>query len=106
MNISDIFSNTIKTRHARKLFANTLSTENLIYGEFEILYLLLNEEPLQPSKIGAQLHCEPAAVSRIIKLLSEKELITYEHDDQDRRQIFVRLTKNGKSAINSIISQA
>ena len=73
MNIPDIVKNTIKTRQARKQLASILSTSNLIYGEFEILYLLLNEQPLQPSKIGTQLHCEPAAVSRIIKLLSQKE---------------------------------
>jgi DNA-binding MarR family transcriptional regulator len=106
MYIHDIIASTIKTRQARKQLSKILATASLIYGEFEILYLLSNDQPQQPSKIGAKLCCEPAAVSRLIKSLSQKALITYEHDDDDRRQIFVRLTKDGNSAIKSILAQS
>ena len=104
MNIPEIIASTIKTRQARKLLSKTLSASSLLYGEFEILYFLSNEKPQQPSKIGAHLCCEPAAVSRLIKLLSQKKLITYEHDDDDRRQIFVSLTKSGDAAMKSVLA--
>ena len=106
MNIPEIVASTIKTRQARKQLSQVLSTSGLIYGEFEILYILFNDQPQQPSKIGANLCCEPAAVSRLIKLLSQKNLITYEHDDNDRRQVFVRLTKSGNSKIKSVLTNS
>jgi DNA-binding MarR family transcriptional regulator len=106
MDIAEIFKSSIKTRKARKNLSQLLTAVDIIYGEFEILFLLLSEQPLRPSIIGTHLHCEPAAVSRIIKSLSQKNLIDYQHDNEDRRQIYVSLTKHGHSIIKNVVSQS
>ena len=106
MNTPKIFKDTINNRKERKKLSKLLSELNLIYGEFEILYSLLSNQPLRPSEIGSHLFCEPAAVSRIIKSLSHKSLINYQHDDEDRRQIFISLTKLGETTISTVISRS
>ena len=108
MDIPKIFKSNVEIRFERKNLTKLLIELDLIYGEFEILYLLFlsNQKPLQPSVIGSRLNCEPAAISRLVKLLSQKNLTTYEHDKNDRRQIFVRLTESGKTAIDSVLTQS
>jgi DNA-binding MarR family transcriptional regulator len=37
---------------------------------------------------------------------SQKDLIDYQYDDEDRRQIHVRLTKQGHTVIKSVVTQS
>jgi len=102
MDLQQIFSQTITARALRKDFSKTLGRFGLIYGEFEVLYLLLSDKSLQPSSITAHLQCQPAATSRIIKSLHQKELVEYNHDADDRRQVYVALSAEGKSLIGDL----
>lgn len=107
MNLKEIYTDTIKSRGMRKLLSKVLATHNLIYGEFEILYMLSDlrtRKPIQPSTISSGLKCEPAAVSRLVKLLHQKDLVSYDHGDDDRRQVLISLTQNGTSTIDAIIN--
>ncbi|MFK7815830.1 MAG: MarR family winged helix-turn-helix transcriptional regulator [Gammaproteobacteria bacterium] len=102
--IENIYTQTIESRAFRKEFGKTLKSFKLIYGEFEILYLLLGKESLQPTAITALLNCQPAATSRIIRSLHQRNLLTYNHDLDDRRQVFVSLTASGLALIKSVIA--
>ena len=106
MYIKSIYTKTIDNRKSRKQLNNILVASSLLYGEFEILYTLLKDQPIQPSSIGKKLCSEPASVSRVIKTLHIKSHISFEHDVEDRRKIFIRLTKSGSTLIKSILSQS
>ncbi len=103
--INNIYTQTVESRALRKEFGKMLRDFNLIYGEFEILYLLLSKESLQPTVITASLNCQPAATSRIIRSLHKRNLLSYTHDLDDRRQVFVSLTKPGLKLIESVIAK-
>ena len=102
--IENIYTQTVESRASRKVFGQMLKGYELIYGEFEILFLLLDKESLQPTEITALLNCQPAATSRIIKSLHQRDLLSYTNDLDDRRQVFVSLTTSGQTLINSILA--
>jgi len=104
VDLQEIFKQTIASRTLRKDFSKMLGKYELIYGEFEILYHLLSQASQQPSAITAFLNCQPAATSRIIKSLYQKELVEYDHDVDDRRQVYVSLSKKGQKLIETINS--
>ena len=107
MNLKEIYTETIKSRGLRKILNRKLTEHELIYGEFEILFMLFKQNKyssLQPSKISSALKCEPAAVSRLIKSLHKKNLVSYEHGDHDRRQVLVGLTDEGSTKIGEIVA--
>lgn len=103
-NIDVIYKQTIESRALRKEFSKILKGFNLIYGEFEILYLLLNNNSIQPTVITSLLNCQPAATSRIVKSLHQRDFLNYTHDLDDRRQVFVSLTSSGSALIGSVIN--
>lgn len=102
MNLHEIFTHTIASRAMRKDFVKSLLVYELIYGEFEILYLLYGSEALKPSEITYALNCQPAATSRIIKSLLQRKFVEYDHDQDDRRALSVSLSKQGKVVIETI----
>lgn len=106
MDLQEIFNQTIASRALRKDFTKLLGTNELIYGEFEVLFLLLDAASLQPSSITSSLQCQPAATSRLIKSLHQRSFVEYDHDEEDRRQVYVSLTEQGKKLIDKIKAQA
>lgn len=102
MDLNEIFTHTIASRAMRKDFAKLLTSFEIIYGEFEILFLLLSNNALNPTEITYTLNCQPAATSRIIKSLHHREFIEYENKVDDRRQVLVSLSKQGKFLIETI----
>lgn len=103
MDVHKLYVDSIKTRDLRKRLSKYLADLDLVYGEFEILYMLNNKLPHQPSQIGKGLSCEPAGVSRILRSLLFKNLVTYINDKHDRRKVLVGLTNRGKIKIESVL---
>ena len=94
----------IELRELRKAIAGYLKASDLSYGEFEILYLLKEKQLIQPSHIAVELKHDSGAISRILNKLNKKNLITYIHNDYDRRRVFVRITDNGVHLISSLLN--
>lgn len=103
MNVHQLYTDSITTRGLRKRLSKTLADCDLVYGEFEILYMLKNKVPNHPSQIGEALRCEPAGISRILRSLIHKDLVTYVNDKDDRRKVFVGLTDKGKNKIEAFL---
>jgi len=102
MNLHEIFTHTIASRAMRKDFVKSLLVYELIYGEFEILYLLSGSEALKPSEITYALNCQAAATSRIVKSLSQRGLVTYDHNQDDRRAVSISISEQGNALIETI----
>lgn len=104
MQLEQLFQSTIESRTLRKLIANALTSHNLTFGEFEILYLMKNKRTLQPTHISNELHQDSGTISRSLARLNEKNLIAYTNDDKDRRRVFVNITPNGEQLIYSFVN--
>lgn len=69
-------------------------------SEFKVIYLLNkhqseNQQLLTSSELSELMKVSSPAISRTVKSLLMKELIIQEDDPQDRRNIFLSLTKEG-----------
>ena len=68
-------------------------------GTMSIGYALLNissEEGIAAMKIGPLMGLEPRSLTRLLKSMEEKGLITRQVDKDDKRSVRVLLTKQGK----------
>jgi DNA-binding MarR family transcriptional regulator len=68
-------------------------------GTMSIGYALLNissEEGTAAMKIGPLMGLEPRSLTRLLKSMEEKGLITRQVDKNDKRSVRVQLTKQGK----------
>jgi len=68
-------------------------------GTMSIGYALLNvssEEGTAAMKIGPLMGLEPRSLTRLLKSMEEKGLITRQVDKNDKRSVRVLLTKQGK----------
>ncbi len=95
-------SASIESRTLRKVILKHVGAYGISYCEFETLFALSNKQKLQPSQISTYLIQEPGAVSKTIRLLENKGYVDVVHDDEDRRRVFVSITKAGKSLVDSI----
>lgn len=102
MNLHEIFTHTIVSRAMRKDFVKSLQIYELIYGEFELLYLLSGSGSLKPSEITYALNSQPASTSRIVKSLLQRDFVEYDHNEDDRRAVTVSLSEHGKELIETI----
>ena len=102
MDLHKIFTHTIASRAMRKNILKILVNFKIICGEFEILYLLQGSEGLNPSEITYTLNYQPAATSRIVNSLNQRGLVEYNHDQDDRRQVSINLSEQGKFLIETI----
>ena len=106
MKLDQVVKTNINARELRKSIAEKLNQNGVTYGELEILFTLSKKLLAQPSEISSYLHIEPAIVSRKLKLLHDKNLITFTHDTEDRRRVYVKFTKQGKRITKSIFLNA
>ena len=104
MSIHQLFADSIKVRCWRREFEKELEQYSLKYSDFEVLYVLRNGEQCQPKQISIALNTEPASISRVLKLLSHKHLITYACDVEDRRRVCVGLSDNGKKLLKPLLN--
>ncbi len=68
-------------------------------GTMSIGYALLNissEEGIPAMKIGPLMGLEPRSLTRLLKSMEEKGLITRQVDKNDKRSVRVLLTKQGR----------
>lgn len=94
----------IELRELRKTVCGHLKFHNIVYGEFEILYLLKEKQLIQPSLIAAELAHEASTVSRLLSRLHNNNYITYNNDEvSDRRREYVQITDDGDKFIHSIL---
>jgi len=78
------------------------SHADLSDAQFGTLEMLLHLEPVNQKTIGEKLLISKSNVVGVIDKLEQQDLVKRQRDVEDRRQIFVHLTENGRSLIESI----
>ena len=101
-NLEKIVKASIEARKLRTSLQAVLKSRNLSYAELEVLYVIGAGPKITPSDIATSLSQERATISRCIKVLAAKSLINYDYDTEDRRTVFVSVSRKGKNLLNSL----
>lgn len=72
-------------------------------SQLHLLFEISHQKNINQEKISQRCNINKGAVARSIKKLEEKELITREIDDNNRRQNIVSLTGKGEETLNGCI---
>ncbi len=67
--------------------------------------ILCHSEPQRMSDIATECHMSAAGATVLIDSLEKKGLVERKHDEQDRRQVQVSLTPEGRELVDSILKQ-
>nr|WP_319777091.1 MarR family transcriptional regulator [uncultured Sphaerochaeta sp.] len=78
-----------------------LLREGLTIKQFYLLKRLKAKGALYPAEIAEMLFCDRPTVSVIISNMEKKSWISREKDEKDGRKWLIRLTDEGKSALES-----
>lgn len=83
-----------------------LRRAGLTRPEFDVLGTLRRTgHELTPSEIARETFASGAAVTKRLKLLTERELVERRGDDRDRRVAHVRLTDAGRDLVDSVLPE-
>lgn len=79
---------------------------SLSKAEWRILAVINNQSPLTAKEIGQLTSLEKMPASRAIKRLLEKELVTKQECDQDKRASLLSPTDEGKATFQALAPKA
>ncbi len=96
MNADRIFNTAIKARKTRKPCLEFIRQYGVSFNELEILNVIFLKKSMTPAEISDALYIERAIVSRKLKILVDKNLVTYKPNALDRRMVDIEITKEGK----------
>lgn len=86
-------------RRIKQLLDSIPLQSGLSHSEFCVMNIIGERDGITVSEIAAELGVSPPAVSRSLKLMEKRTLITRETNINNRRNTIVRLTDNGKTAL-------
>ena len=95
MNVARCFG--ILHRRSQAFVVDACQKLHLTYSEYVMLLRIYGQEGCSQEDMAAQLHVDKAVVTRVIKLLEEKNFIYREKDSTDRRIKRIYLTELGRS---------
>lgn len=91
--------------HGAKSVSTQMSShlmEDLSLEQFLLLRLLYSKGPIRASEIAEQLLVHKSAITVRVEKLVKKGLIERQRDENDRRNVYLRLTENGRSLYESL----
>jgi DNA-binding MarR family transcriptional regulator len=80
-------------------FQNMICMDGLTFSEKRILFIIykkMKNDKISLSVIREALNLAPSTITPLITLLERKKLIKREIDKEDRRNIYLKITKEGK----------
>ena len=83
-------------REGSRVLAGELAPLGLTPSQGEVLRRLADSEPLSLAALGGLLVCETGSPSRLVNTMVEKGLVTRVENPEDRRQVTLRLTEEGR----------
>lgn len=100
--LETIISKNIELRKLKVALKSQLQENQISFPELEIIFIVNEQKETSPTFLADYLYIERATISRLLKLLYEKSLITYTNDSVDRRKVYVAVSKKGASIIKAI----
>ncbi len=91
-------------RNLRHSGMELLSEVELSYPQILLLYALLENGPSSISEISQRLKITQGVVSRMVERLVEKGIVERTRDKEDRRVVYVSLSKKGRDHAERMIT--
>lgn len=66
---------------------------------YELMLFLRESGPCSQTVLQTQLQIDSAAVTRHLKILEEEQYVTRERNQDNQREVFVKVTEKAKSAL-------
>lgn len=104
----NLFKSLFRHQAKRRMIAQKLgagvegASRNLTYIEESILKILEENENSNVKELSSSIHLEKSWISRIVKSLEDRGLISSKEDPEDRRNKLLRTTKSGNHAIEEL----
>lgn len=96
MDIDQIVSIIRESRQVRNQINSCLQSYCLSVNELELLYVLTVTKDTNPSRISTVTGQRNSSISRILRTLSDKQLIILDTNHIDRRNVSIKLTALGE----------
>jgi DNA-binding MarR family transcriptional regulator len=80
-----------------KLYKPLLDEIGLTYPQYLAMLALWEEDGVTVSALGARLHLDSGTLTPLLKRLEKVGLLTRERNEEDERQVLVRLTQEGRA---------
>jgi DNA-binding MarR family transcriptional regulator len=80
-----------------KLYKPLLDEIGLTYPQYLAMLALWEEDGVTVSALGARLHLDSGTLTPLLKRLEKAGLLTRERNEEDERQVLVRLTQEGRA---------
>ncbi|WP_025822918.1 MarR family winged helix-turn-helix transcriptional regulator [Asaia astilbis] len=91
-------------RRWRQILDGQLRPHDLTDATWQpLLELQRHGRPLHPKELAEALLLDKSSMVRILRTLEEKNFITREPDESDRRAFFVRISDAGKARLQEVI---
>lgn len=79
--------------------------EELLKGEVPVLCHIGETEQITPTELAHKFSLTTARIATILNRLEEKGLIVREHDNKDRRKVYIHLTEAGAQLAEQKINE-
>jgi len=93
-----------KIKHYAKQQFRALGFEVTV-DQWAVLKILAEHKTLNQVTLAQLIHKDTPTVTRILDLLSQKNMIERQHDVEDRRRICVCLTKAGEQTVEKMLPE-
>ena len=88
-------------RIASRLIEKAMAAQGLSPAQYEILALAQRHQLVQPTQLAAALLQETHSVSGLLNRLEDRGFIERKRSNQDRRVVYVVLTRDGTAALTN-----
>lgn len=86
-------------RRIKQLLDSIPLRSGISHSEFCVMNIIAEKDGITVSEIAAELGVSPPAVSRSLKFMENRTLITREANMNNRRNTIVKLTDNGRETL-------
>jgi len=106
--LSDQIGHLLRRAYQRHtaIFQRRISDLDVTAIQFAVLVAIRDGGILPLTRVGAATAIDPATLRGVISRLSERDLITSQHDEEDRRQRLVSLTPAGRDLVDRLLPDA
>jgi DNA-binding MarR family transcriptional regulator len=106
--LSDQIGHLLRRAYQRHtaIFQRRISDLDVTAIQFAVLVAIRDGGTLPLTRIGAATAIDPATLRGVVSRLSERDLITSQNDEADRRQRLVSLTPKGRDLVARLLPDA
>jgi DNA-binding MarR family transcriptional regulator len=89
-------------KRQRPLFLRAIQPFNVTTQQYYILRVLFENGVARVNHLAEEMKVKPSAITIIVNKLVERELVTREYDEQDRRAVNINLTSSGEEIVRKV----